>query len=133
MRSLRPRNCPPILLSSARTTDTAIGESRALSAYNIHNVLVQYVVNGPGGFGVSASMGGVPMQQQELEEERRRTAEAVRAACLRAALEGYERAGISGLCEAGRWEMAIDSIQSLDVATLVRELANSPNPVTPRK
>lgn len=69
--------------------------------------------------------------QEELEEERRRTAEAVRAACVRAALEGYERAGISGLCEAGRWEMAVDSIQSLDLKALVRELSNGTDSVSP--
>ena len=71
------------------------------------------------------------MQQQALEEERRRTAEVVRAACVRAALEGYERAGISGLCEAGRWEMAVDAIQSLDVKALVRELPDGPNSTKP--
>lgn len=48
--------------------------------------------------------------------------EAVRAACLRAALDGYERAGISGLCEEGRWEMVVDAIRSLDVDAIVREM-----------
>lgn len=50
-------------------------------------------------------------------------AEAVRAACLRAALDGYERAGFGGMCEEGRWEMVVDSIKSLDVDAIVRELA----------
>lgn len=63
------------------------------------------------------------MQQQELDEDRYRTAEAVRMACLHAALDGYERAGLSGLCEAGRWEMVVDSLQTLDVNAVVRELA----------
>ena len=63
------------------------------------------------------------MQQQELDEDRYRTAEAVRVACLHAALDGYERAGLSGLCEAGRWEMVVDSLQTLDVHAVVRELA----------
>ncbi|MBS0317517.1 MAG: acetyltransferase [Proteobacteria bacterium] len=49
-------------------------------------------------------------------------AEAVRAACLRAALDGYERAGMSGLCEEGRWEMVVDAIRSLDVDAIVRAL-----------
>lgn len=63
------------------------------------------------------------MEQRELrEEQQHRTAEAVRAACLQAALDGYERAGLSGLCEAGRWEMAIDSIQALDIGAVVRKL-----------
>lgn len=60
---------------------------------------------------------------QELEKEQRRAAEAARAACLRGALEAYERAGLSGLCEAGRWEMVVDSIQAVDVNAVVRELA----------
>ena len=60
---------------------------------------------------------------QKPEKERRRAAEAARAACLCAALDAYERAGLSGLCEAGRWEMVVDSIQSLDVEAIVRELA----------
>ncbi len=47
-------------------------------------------------------------------------AEAVRDACLRAALDGYERAGLGGLCEEGRWEMVLDSIRSLDVDAVVR-------------
>lgn len=49
-------------------------------------------------------------------------AEAVRVACLRAALDGYERAGLSGLCEEGRWEMVVDAIQSLDIDAILREL-----------
>ncbi len=65
----------------------------------------------------------LPVPPQELEEQARRVAEATRAACLRVALEAYERAGLSGLCEAGRWEMVVDSIQTLDVNAVVRELA----------
>jgi hypothetical protein len=51
-----------------------------------------------------------------------RLAEAVRAACIEAAAEAYENAGVQGLCEAGRWEAAVGAIQSLDVRALVREL-----------
>jgi hypothetical protein len=42
-------------------------------------------------------------------------AEAVREACIEAALAAYEDAGIAGLCAEGRWEAAISAIQSLDV------------------
>lgn len=52
----------------------------------------------------------------------REAAEAVRAACLKAALEGYERAGFGGMCEEGRWEMVIDSIKSLDVDAVLAKL-----------
>lgn len=48
------------------------------------------------------------MSQQEL-------AEAVRQACIQAALAAYEDAGMSGLCAEGRWEAAISAIQSLDL------------------
>lgn len=64
------------------------------------------------------------MGEQVVEDPLRRTAEAVRAACLQAALDGYERAGLSGLCEEGRWEMALDAIQSLDVNALLRKLSD---------
>jgi hypothetical protein len=48
------------------------------------------------------------MTEQEL-------AEAVRQACIQAALDAYEDAGISGLCAEGRWEVAIGAMQSLDL------------------
>ena len=46
-------------------------------------------------------------------------AQEVREACLRAALDGYELAGLSGLCAEGRWEMAIDAIRALDLGSVV--------------
>jgi len=45
-------------------------------------------------------------------------AEAVRKACIEAALAAYEDAGISGLCAEGRWEAAIGALQSLDLRHL---------------
>ncbi len=49
-------------------------------------------------------------------------AEAVREACLRTAMEAYEDAGISGLCREGRWELALQRMQSLDLQLLVEKL-----------
>lgn len=49
-------------------------------------------------------------------------AEAVRAACLKAAAEAYENAGVRGLCEEGRWEAAMGALQSLDLDPLIRQL-----------
>ena len=46
-------------------------------------------------------------------------AEAVRAACIQAALEAYEEGGVLGLCAEGRWEYAISAIQQLDVDGLI--------------
>lgn len=35
--------------------------------------------------------------------------------------EAYEQAGISGLCGEGRWEMAVTSLDNLDMKSVVRE------------
>jgi hypothetical protein len=42
--------------------------------------------------------------------------EAVRAACLEAALAAYEDAGIRGLCAEGRWEAALAAIRHVDLS-----------------
>ena len=55
-----------------------------------------------------------------------RLAEAVRAACIKAALEAYEDGGILGLCAEGRWEYAISAMRQLDVAVIAR--AEFPEP-----
>lgn len=49
-------------------------------------------------------------------------AEAVRAACVRAAATAYEDAGIQGLCGEGRWEAAVGALQSIDLHKLIKEL-----------
>jgi hypothetical protein len=46
-------------------------------------------------------------------------AEAVRAACLHAAVAAYEDAGIRGLCGEGRWEVAVQAIRGLDLQSLI--------------
>lgn len=53
-------------------------------------------------------------------------AEAVRTACLEAALHAYEEAGISGLCHEGRWEYAVQAIQGLDLTALIKQ-ADTPD------
>lgn len=50
-----------------------------------------------------------------------RLAETVRAACLQAALDAFEDAGISGLCMEGRWELAVQAIRTLDLGPLVAQ------------
>jgi len=50
-------------------------------------------------------------------------AETIRRACLEAALNAYEDAGVQGLCEAGRWEAAVGAIESLDLRQLMLALA----------
>ena len=50
-------------------------------------------------------------------------AEAVRRACLEAALEAYDDAQIRGLCREGAWEVAIEAVRSLDVAAVIAATA----------
>ena len=59
------------------------------------------------------------MGEQELN---RRLAEAVREACLKVARDAYENAGVSGLCEEGRWECAVDAMRSLDIGAVIATL-----------
>ncbi len=62
------------------------------------------------------------MQSREMQNESAQIAEAVRAACLRAAQQGYERAAADGLCDEGALEVALDAIRSLDIESLLHEL-----------
>lgn len=54
-------------------------------------------------------------------------AEAVRRACVDAALEAYEDAQIRGLCREGAWEVAIEAVRTLDVAAVIAALGNEKN------
>ena len=60
-----------------------------------------------------------PVSAANSISDPQRLAEAVRAACIAAALEAHEQAGISGLCQEGRWEVAIEAVRSLDLANVV--------------
>jgi hypothetical protein len=55
-------------------------------------------------------------------DDRIRIAEAVRATCLQAAQQGYERAAADGLCDEGALEVALDAIRALNIESLLREL-----------
>lgn len=61
------------------------------------------------------------------DDERIQIADAVRQACLTAAQQAYEQAGISGLCGEGRWELACDAIRRLDVAAVLDAPAERPD------
>ena len=52
-------------------------------------------------------------------DEAEAIAEAVRQACLEAAREAHEQAGIAGLCAEGRWEVALQAIADLDLKAVV--------------
>lgn len=49
----------------------------------------------------------------------------VREACIKAAVEAYEQAGLSGLCHEGAWEYAIDAIQKLDIKKIIKDFKKS--------
>lgn len=57
----------------------------------------------------------------------REVAEAVRMACIEAALAAYEEGGVLGLCAEGRWEYAISAMRQLDLAS-VGGLNSGPEP-----
>ncbi len=47
----------------------------------------------------------MPMQIDEAEKQR--IAQIIKDACVQATLEGYEYAGMKGLCHEGAWEAAL--------------------------
>lgn len=55
----------------------------------------------------------------QSERRLRDEAERVRRACLVAAVEAYEDAGVRGLCADGRWESARRAIAELDLESVV--------------
>ncbi len=61
------------------------------------------------------------MSATDDQAELRRVAERVRAACVQAALAGYEQAGMDGLCHEGAWEAAIDAIRSLNLDRVLQQ------------
>lgn len=61
------------------------------------------------------------MSDESQRRRAQRVAESIRQACIDAAVEGYERAAMSGLCHEGAWESAISAIRMLDLEALVDE------------
>jgi hypothetical protein len=53
----------------------------------------------------------------------RQIGEAVRSACVEAALTGYEEASISGLCGEGAFEAAVSAMRRLDLEAFARQVA----------
>jgi hypothetical protein len=52
-------------------------------------------------------------------EEQLQLAEAVREACIAAALQAYEDAGLSDLCQEERWEYAVDAMRGMNLRPVV--------------
>ena len=61
------------------------------------------------------------MATQHETSDTRYLADEVRQACIRAALEGYEHAAISGLCHEGAWEAAVSAMKMLDLEAVLNE------------
>lgn len=58
------------------------------------------------------------MSASDPQKPDQELAEAVRAACIRAAVDGYENASISGLCGEGAFEAAISAVRMLDLESI---------------
>ena len=54
----------------------------------------------------------------------RRLIEAVRRACIDAAVDGYEQASIAGLCHEGAFEAALSAIRRADLDALAGHAAH---------
>jgi hypothetical protein len=67
----------------------------------------------------------IPRGGPEARAVVRQIGEAVRRACVEAALAGYEAASISGLCREGAFEAALSSMRRLDVEALAQEVAQA--------
>ncbi len=61
------------------------------------------------------------------DEHDRQLADAVREACIRAWREGYEEAGMSGLCAEGALEAALSAVQRLDIDAVVEAACGPAN------
>ena len=61
------------------------------------------------------------------EQSKHIFAEKIRAACIQAALDGYQNAAISGLCAEGAFEAAISAIRMLDVNAIETERTDVEN------
>ena len=59
------------------------------------------------------------MSMSQRSDDASMLAEAVRAACLEAALLAYEDAGIRGLCAEGRWESAVAAMRHVDLRAVL--------------
>ena len=53
------------------------------------------------------------------DEFARKIAEAVINACRDSLIAAYEDAGTGGLCAEGRWEMALDSLRSINLSKII--------------
>ena len=65
---------------------------------------------------------------EDYERQMLELAGNVRRACVEAAIDGYERAAMSGLCREGAWEAAVSAMRMVDLAALLRVDSVLPRP-----
>jgi hypothetical protein len=41
--------------------------------------------------------------------------EQIRTICIQSAIEAYEEAGVKGLCQEGRWALAVDAMKHVNL------------------
>lgn len=70
---------------------------------------------------------GINMEQKDLTE----LAQQVKDACLKAFQDGFQEAGISGLCHEGAVEYAIDNVRSIDIDKVVATFLKSSERLDP--
>ncbi len=61
------------------------------------------------------------MDECENDDQMLRLAESVRAACIKAAIEGYQQASISGLCGEGAFENAVSAMRVANLTDILKE------------
>jgi hypothetical protein len=54
-----------------------------------------------------------------------RLAACIRDRCREAAVRAYDDAGVQGLCAEGRWEAAVGAIETVDLKSLLQDLATN--------
>jgi hypothetical protein len=66
----------------------------------------------------------IALDEQVVKEREAKLqiATATRAACLKTLLEAYDFAKMSGMCQEGAWEFAIDQLKGIDLEKIVDSL-----------
>jgi hypothetical protein len=62
---------------------------------------------------------GTELNCVRCDEMGEKVAAAAIAECRKAITAAYEQGGVSGLCAEGRWELALDSLESVSIRALV--------------
>lgn len=68
---------------------------------------------------------GLELQCKRCDEAVNVISKAVVEVCRETLRQAYETAGLSGLCQEGRWELALDSLNSVDSQKICEFLSKS--------